>query len=181
MTPGSGWRYSLTGYAGKAGSAMMKRFALVLVVVALVPTAAFAQGRQGGGRTRGGGRATAVVWNAHATLLLFEAVLELTDAQARQLDTVFSAAEETAAPVATALEAGKNALFEAVKAGRHDDELQKLAERHGDLAIQLQALQARTFARLWALLTAEQKTKVDQSTYEHIGTFLANAARPGGH
>jgi Spy/CpxP family protein refolding chaperone len=158
---------------------MMKRFALALIMVALIPTAAFAQGRQGGARTRGG-RATAVIWDAHATLLLFEVVLNLTDAQARQVETVFEAAAAAAAPLATALNAGKNSLFDAVKAGQSDDELESLAKRNGALTIQLEALQARTFARMWALLTADQKTMVDESTYEHIGTFLANTARFGG-
>jgi Spy/CpxP family protein refolding chaperone len=158
----------------------MKRLAIALVVVTLIPATAFAQRRQGGRtgtRTRSG-RAAGVIWDERSTLLLFGALLNLTDAQDTQLTTVFDAAAKDAAPLATAAAAGKNALFEAVKAGQSDDQLQRLAQQQGALAIKLQALQARTFAKMWALLTADQKAKVDDSIYAHIGEFLANTAGP---
>jgi len=158
----------------------MKRLAIALIVVTLIPVSALAQRGQGGTRTRGGRAAAAVVWNGRSTLLLFRALLELTDQQSQQLTAAFDVAAEAAVPIATALDAGKNALFDAVKAGQDDDELERLAQRHGELTIQLQALQARTFARMWALLSDDQKAKVDESTYAHIGTFLANTARFGG-
>jgi Spy/CpxP family protein refolding chaperone len=158
---------------------MMKRLAIACVVVTLVPAAAFAQRRGGGVRTRSG-RSAGVFWDAHSTLLLFVALFDLTTAQEQRLSAVFDAAAETASPLSTAVNAGTNALFNAVKSGQSDDQLQSLAERQGALTTQLQALQARTFAKLWALLTADQKAKVDDSIYAHIGTFLANAARPGG-
>lgn len=157
----------------------MKRLALALIVVTLMSVPMLAQRGQGGARTRGG-RAAAVVWNGRSTLLLFRALLELTDEQSQQLTAVFNVAAEAAVPIASALDAEENALFEAVKAGRSDDELERLAERRGALTIQLQALQARTFARMWALLNADQRAKVDESTYAHIGTFLANTGRYGG-
>lgn len=173
---------------------MVKRLAIALIVVALIPTSTFAQGRRGGrsgqsGRSRQsgrstsrtrGGRAAGVFWDERSTILLFDALLDLTDAQERQLTAAFDAAAQAASPLATAASAGKNALFEAVKSGQSDDQLESIAEQQGTLTARLQALQARTFAKMWALLTADQKAKVDDSIYAHIGEFLANTARPGG-
>ena len=134
-------------------------------MVALVPASAFAQGRRGGGaggRTRAR-RSVGVVWNEGSTILLFQALLNLTDAQIETLTEVFDTAAETASPVATAANAGKNALFEAAKSGKSDDEIEAIAKQQGALTTQLQALQARTFVKMWALLTDEQKAKVNDS------------------
>jgi Spy/CpxP family protein refolding chaperone len=151
----------------------MKRLGIALIVLALIPAAASAQGRRGGGGSRGGGAAV-VVWNANATLLLFRALMDLSDSQRDQLASAFDEASRAATPLTAARNAGQKALFEAAKTGQSDAEIQRLAVRQGELDAQLQALQARTFAKMWNLLTPEQRAQVDDSTYEHIGEFLAN-------
>ena len=157
----------------------MRRLGIAFVVAVLIPTSAFAQGRRGGGRTRGGS-AGAVVWDKQSTIYLFDALLSLTSVQEKQVTTVFDAAGKAAQPLATALGTGSKALFEAAKSGQHDDEIERLAAEQGQLTTQLQALQARTFAKMWALLTADQQAKVDDSIYSQIGVFLANTAQYGG-
>jgi Spy/CpxP family protein refolding chaperone len=108
-------------------------------------------------------------------LLLLSALLSLSDPQRQQLTTVFDAAAQTAAPIATQLEAGKAALFEAVKSGKSDEQIKNLADQEGSLRSRMLALQAQTFSKLWTLLTSDQKSKVDASMYGYIEGFLSTA------
>jgi LTXXQ motif family protein len=155
----------------------MKQLAKLLIIVTLFPALSFAQGRRGGfgaGRARGG----PFQMDERTALNLFSALLNLNDAQQQQLQTAFDAAVKTAAPIATRMESNKDALFEAVKSGKTDDQIKALATQQGSLTSQMLALQAQTFSKMWALLTSDQKSQVDASMYDDIGEFLANAKQP---
>src|SRR3984885_5667582 len=159
----------------------MKRLAKFLIILTLCSAVALAQGRRGGARGgggQGGGRGGPVQMDEGTSLLLLSALLSLSDSQRQQLTTVFDAATLTAAPIATQLEAGKGALFEAVKSGKSDDQIKNLAEQEGSLTSRMLALQAQTFSKLWTILTSDQKSKVDASMYGYIEGFLANAREP---
>lgn len=153
--------------------AIMKRLAKLFIILILCPAVCLAQGRRGG--TRGGARGGAVQMDERTALLLLSALLNLSDSQQQQLGTVFDAAVKTAAPIATQMEVGKEALFEAVKSGKSDDQIKNMAEQEGSLTSRMLALQAQTFSKMWALLNSDQKSKVDASMYGNIGEFLSNA------
>ena len=140
----------------------MKRLVKFLIILTLCSAVSLAQGRRGGARG-GGGRGGPVEMDERTALLLLSTLLSLSDSQRQQLTTVFDAAAQTAAPIATQLEAGKGALFEAVKSGKSDDQIKNLAEQEGSLTSQMLALQAQTFSKMWALLDSDQKSKVDAS------------------
>jgi hypothetical protein len=114
----------------------------------------------------------------HTALLIFSAVLNLTDAQQQQLGNTFDAAVKTAAPLNTQIENGKNALFEAVRAGKTAGQLKALSDQEGALTSQLIALQTQTFAAMYAMLISDQKLMVDDSMFTDIGQFLSNAREP---
>jgi hypothetical protein len=106
------------------------------------------------------------------------ALLNLNDSQQEQLRTAFDAAVKTAAPIATQMDSNKGALFEAVKAGKGDDQLKGMAEQQASLTSQMLTPQAQTFSKMRTLLTSDQKSQVDASMYGDIGEFLANAKQP---
>ena len=53
-----------------------------------------------------------------------------------------------------------------------------MAEQQGTVTPEMLTVQAQTFAKLWALLTSEQKAEIDDSIHDDIGEFLSNAPAP---
>ena len=161
---------------------MLRKVALLLGVAVLCPTLSFAQGRRGtaGGRARGTG--APVQMDERTVLDLFSAILNLSDSQQQQLHAAFDAAVKTAAPISTQMENNNVAIFEAVKAGKSDDQVKTLVEQQASLSSQMLMLQAQTFSKTWAVLSSDQKARFDDLLYDDIGQFLANAklsASPG--
>jgi Spy/CpxP family protein refolding chaperone len=155
---------------------------LLLGVAVLCPTLSFAQGRRGtgGGRVRGTG--APVQMDERTVLDLFSAILNLSDSQQQQLHAAFDAAVKTAAPISTQMENNNEAIFEAVKAGKSDDQVKTLAQQQASLSSQMLTLQAQTFSKTWAVLSSDQKARFDDLMYDDIGQFLSNAklsASPG--
>jgi Spy/CpxP family protein refolding chaperone len=159
---------------------MRKRLVVLLLFVTMCPVASFAQGRRGGFGGGGGarGRGGPVVMDERTVLNLFAAILTLNDAQQQQLRAAFDAAVMAAAPVATQLASSKEAVIDAVKAGKSDDQVKVLSGQEGSLSAQMLALQAQTFSKMWAILNMDQKSRVDDLMYDDIGQFLTNATQP---
>jgi Spy/CpxP family protein refolding chaperone len=161
---------------------MMKRLAVMAVIATLCSAAALAQhGRAGGRFERGGGVGRQLAnpqVDEQSTLLIITAILELTDAQQQQLHAVFDDASKTAVPIAARLRTTRDALFAAAKTPNSDDQIQKLAAQEGSLTTQMATLQAQTFAKMFAMLTNDQKTQVDVTMYNEIGGFLSNPTPP---
>jgi hypothetical protein len=156
---------------------MMKRLAVFLIIVTLCLAASLAQGRRGGfggGRARGG----PVHMDERTALDVLAVLLHLSEAQQQQLRTVFDAAVTAAAPIATQMTSNKEAVVEAVKAGKSDAQVKTLAGQHASLASQMLTLQAQTFAKMWAILRSDQKSHVDLAMYDDIGAMLANTKPP---
>lgn len=130
--------------------------------------------RGGGGL---GGRIAPSI-DEHTALIVFAGLLDLTDAQQSELEASFDAAMKAAAPLNTQIDSSKEEFYEAVQAGRTDQQIQTLADKQGALTSQLLELQAQTFKKMVALLTAEQKPKVDGTMFIDIGLFLSNAHEP---
>jgi periplasmic protein CpxP/Spy len=88
--------------------------------------------------------------------------LGLTDAQKAQAKTIFQQARVSAKPVREQLKQNRQALSAAVKAGKSDADLQKLAAVQGKLRGQMVAIRTEAFAKFYNELTPEQRAKADQ-------------------
>jgi Spy/CpxP family protein refolding chaperone len=163
----------------------MKHTLKLLFIVTVCPTLLLAQGRRGGmgragrgGGAMGAGRGGPVQMDEREALDLVALLLNLTDPQKQQLQTIFDAAEKIALPAATQLQASSDSLFEAVKAGKTDDEIRSIAAQQGSLRTQILTLQAQTFSKLWGILNADQKAEANSFVYDAIGDFLSYAPPP---
>jgi Spy/CpxP family protein refolding chaperone len=88
--------------------------------------------------------------------------LNLTDAQKAQAQTFYQQARQEAAPIRAQLKQNRQALFDAVKAGKSDADIRALAATTGNLTGQLVAIRTSTFAKVYSILTPEQRAKADQ-------------------
>lgn len=114
----------------------------------------------------------------HTALLIFTAVLSLSDSQQQQIGAMFDAAVKVAEPLNTQIENGRQAIFEAVKSGKSADEVKAASDKEGALESQMVALQSQTFVKMFVTLTNDQKPMVDDSVFVNIGEFLSNAREP---
>jgi hypothetical protein len=152
----------------------MKRLAMVFVICTLFSTAALAQGRRGGARSGGHSPHGAAQMDEQTTIIVLSALLDLSEPQQKQLREIFNSAVKNAAPILAEMDGAEDALFEAVKAGKNDDQIKVLADREGSLTAQMLALQAQTFAKLFALLDKDQKAQVDATIYADVAEFLSS-------
>src|SRR5258708_34606345 len=88
--------------------------------------------------------------------------LNLTDDQKQQAHSIMQSARESAQPITQQLKQNRQALREAVKAGKPDTDIDQLAATTGNLTGQVTAIRIKAFAKFYALLPPEQLTKPDQ-------------------
>ena len=117
----------------------------VFAILAALPLAA--QGRGPGGS---GGR-----------LDYLAGYLGLTDAQKTQAQAIFDAEKTAAETLSGQSEAARDALGAAVKAGAADGQIDTLSNAIGAVHAQLTAVHAKAQVKFRAILTAEQKAKLD--------------------
>ena len=103
------------------------------------------------------------------------AQLNLTDDQKQQAHSIMKSARESAQPINQQLKQNRVALHDAVKAGKPDADIDQLAATTGSLMGQTIAIRTKAFAKVYALLTPEQRTKADQLRGQGRGMFM------GGH
>ena len=88
--------------------------------------------------------------------------LNLTDTQKEQARSIMDSARASAKPLAQQLRQEKTALHDAVKAGKSDADIDQLSSQVGNLEGQMTAIRTKAFAKVYALLTPEQRTQADQ-------------------
>lgn len=103
------------------------------------------------------------------------AQLNLTDDQKQQAHSILQSARESAQPIAQQLKQNRLALHDAIKAGKPDADIDQLAATTGNLMGQATAIRTKAFAKVYALLTPEQRTRADQLADRVRGMFM------GGH
>jgi len=126
---------------------------LVALVLLFGATTALAQ-RGGHGPGPGGPRGNRIDFLA--------TVLSLTDAQKAQATAIFEAAETASAAFRETQATQRTALNDAAKSNAADAAIDQLAATLGATSGQLAAIQTKAFAKFYALLTAEQRTKLDE-------------------
>jgi hypothetical protein len=155
---------------------MLKRLAVLILIAAVCSAMALGRNeRLQASSSQGGGNFDVPQMDEQSAIIIMTAILELNRGQQQQLRTNFDDALKTAAPIATQIAAAKDALFQAAKSGTSEDQIQKLAAQEGALESQMAVLQAHTFAKVWGMLTDQQKTQVDSTMFEQIGEFLSKA------
>jgi Spy/CpxP family protein refolding chaperone len=101
--------------------------------------------------------------------------LNLTEDQKQQTRSILQTARESSRPVVQQLRQRRQALRDAVKAGKSNAEIDQLSANVGNLAGQVATIRAQAFAKTYALLTPEQRTKADEMANHARGMFM------GGH
>jgi len=86
--------------------------------------------------------------------------LDLSTGQKAQAKTIFEQAKAAAVPVRTQLQEARQALQAAVKA--NSNQIPALSAKTGEIQGQLLTIRNQAIAQIYALLTPDQKTKLDQ-------------------
>ncbi len=98
------------------------------------------------------------------------AFLNLTPGQRQQATAIMNEAKQSAEPIRAQLKQGREAMAAAVKANNTAD-IDRLATSQGVLMGQLAAIHAKAFAKVYTLLTPEQRQKADQLHERMKGMF----------
>ncbi len=108
-------------------------------------------------------------------------MLDLTDAQKEQIKTITKTALDNNQTLMTQLKASREAERAAIQAGKSDAELAQLAQSYAPLHTQLNATRLQTEAKIYKVLTPEQRAKLDKfrsNMHDHMGRRFGH--HPGG-
>ena len=103
------------------------------------------------------------------------AKLNLTEAQRQQARAILRSTRESSRPIAVQLHQDRAALRDAIKSGKPDAAIDQLSASAGNLMGQLTANRTKAYAKIYAMLTPEQKATADQIGRHFRGMFM------GGH
>ena len=106
--------------------------------------------------------------------------LNLTDDQKQQTRSIMKATHESAKPVVEQLRQSRQALRDAIKAGKSDAEINQLSANIGNLAGQVATIRAQAFAKTYALLTPDQRAQADAMAAHFRGMFTRRHEQAGG-
>jgi len=88
--------------------------------------------------------------------------LSLTPDQKAQAKTIFQEARQSSQSIREQLKQNRQALADAVKTAKGDAAIDSLAATQGTLNGQLVAIHTKAMAKMYSLLTPEQRQKADQ-------------------
>jgi len=104
--------------------------------------------------------------------------LNLTDDQQQQVKSILQSAHQSSRPIAQQLRQDRQSLRAAIQAGKPDADLNQISGDIGSLTGQLTAMRSKTFAKIYALLTPDQRTQA-QAMFDRVRA-RSMARRPGG-
>ena len=99
-------------------------------------------------------------------------MLDLTDAQKEQIKAITKQAFDSNQALATQMKAAHEAEQAAIKAGKSDPELAQLVQSYAPVQTQFHTVRLQTEAKIYKVLTPEQRTKLDEmrgKMREHFG------------
>jgi len=137
---------------------MNRCFMRFSAVAALAAGTVFAQASS---TTAQPGSGNAAVRPRAVVLRRIAQALNLTDAQKQQAQAIIQQARQTVQPLGQQSKQNRQALLAAIKAGNSDVEIHQLALTQGNLAGQLVAARTEALAKLYSMLTPEQRAKAD--------------------
>jgi protein CpxP len=144
---------------------MTNRWTRWVIAGTMAAGMALAQGPGGPGGFRGrtggpGGPGGDPAQFAQRRLDRLATLLDLTDTQKTQAQAIFDAASQARQALSDQLRAARTALQDAANTGKSDAEIDRLAAALGTLEGQLAAIDTKAQAKFQALLTPDQKNKL---------------------
>ena len=106
--------------------------------------------------------------------------LGLNAAQMANLRTILTDQQTSINALKTSLDGARAALAASAKANSADSDMDRLATSLGSIFAQAVAVQAKAYARFYALLTPEQKQKFETLTALPAGASLSSVEIEGG-
>ena len=127
----------------------------------LASTLMFAQrgGGGGGGRGGGGGNIPSMAGGGGSRLDRIAEALKLTKEQKKDLKATLDDAQKEATPIHDQLMKGRDAIAEAVAAGKSQDEITQLVAANSTLDAQIAGIELKAFVTVFKGLDKEQQTK----------------------
>jgi|SRR5579864_3257266 len=119
-------------------------------------------------------------WHRGPMLDRMASELNLTDDQKQQVKSILDSARQSAQPVAQQLRQDRQALRDAVQSGKSDANIDQLSGDVGNLTGQLTAIHTKAFAKIYALLTPDQRTKAQALHDRMRGMFMGGHAHGQG-
>ena len=98
--------------------------------------------------------------------------LNLTEDQKTQTRSIMQATRESSKPLVQQLVQSRQAVRDAIKAGKSDAEINQLTANVGNLAGQVATIRAQAMAKTYAPLTPDQRTQADHLADHVRGRFM---------
>jgi hypothetical protein len=150
----------------------------ILLMTALSATLGLAQrgGMRGGGMGGGDMGGMRPAQPNRAQLLADK--LKLDKDQKEELQNILAAAVEEAAPLRSQINNARVQLAGALIQGKGEDSIQQAQQAYAALAAQLAGIEAKSFAKLCALLKPNQQSRASQG-FELLASLLEQPATRG--
>jgi len=155
----------------------MKKSAGIAIVCAVLSAATMMAQRPFGVLTSSPPDPATIVQNRVARLTT---LLGLSTTQASQATTIFTNAQTALAPFETSLTQARQALPAAVQSNATAT-IDQLATTIGSATAQITSIQNKADAAFYAILTADQQTKLGQGGGRGAGGFGPHGMGPGRH
>lgn len=125
-----------------------------------------------GPRERGPGMRMDPAEREDMRLNMMASNLGLSEDQKRQFRETFDEGRRTAAPLQQQITSGRQELIQAMRTGRPQADIERLTASQGSLLAQMTAVEARTIAKLYGILTPEQQPRADRLFMRMPGMLL---------
>jgi len=168
---------------------MLVRFLLAAVVAAGIVSAQGGEGMGSGGMGRGNTTGSGMgegmgggggMPRRQSKFELFADKLKLKSDQKEEVQTIFSAAMEKAAPVRDQLGKGRQVIAQAMLAKASEDDIKKLLGQYATVSAQMTGIEAEAFGKVYALLKPNQQAKAAQAFEMMSGMFAGGMGGGGG-
>lgn len=153
------------------GAAAALAFGSFSLVAQAQPGPGGGPGRHHGGPGFGGGDGPGMLMG------LFGTAIGLTDAQKAEIKSIFETARTSNASLETQMKAAREAERAAIQAGKSDTELAQLAASYSQLYTQMHTARLQTEAKVYKVLTPEQREKVAKMREEMRSRFASRGNR----
>jgi hypothetical protein len=107
--------------------------------------------------------------------------LHLNKDQKDQAAKIVSAAQEEAAPINEQIRQGRTAITGAILDGRTGDDINKMMAQYTDLMTQKAAIEAKTYAKIYAILDPKEQAKAAPVFVEQMDGILDGGRSRGGN
>lgn len=114
-------------------------------------------------------------WQRGQNFDRFANELNLTATQKQQAKSILDSSKQSAQPIVQQLRQDRQALRNAVQSGKSESDIDQLSNNLGTLTGQLTAIHTKAMAKIYTLMTPEQRTKAQSLHNQMRGMFM------GGH